>query len=55
MRAHIGSRIRATGATAAVALLAVACGGSNTPVAGGPPKIGVVLTYNLPGFWGNYL
>jgi ribose transport system substrate-binding protein len=55
LRAHIGSRIRATGATAAVALLAVACGGSNTPVAGGPPKIGVVLTYNLPGFWGNYL
>jgi ribose transport system substrate-binding protein len=55
LRAHFGSRIRATGATAAVALLAVACGGSSTPAAGGPPKIGVVLTYNLPGFWGNYL
>jgi ribose transport system substrate-binding protein len=52
---HFGSRIRATGATAAVALLAVACGGTNTPGTSGPPKIGVVLTYNLPGFWGNYL
>ena len=56
MRAHIGSRIRATGAIAAVAVLAVACGGGtssgNTSTT---PKIGVVLTYNLPGFWGNYL
>jgi ribose transport system substrate-binding protein len=32
-----------------------ACGSSSSPSAGGPPKIGVVLTYNLPGFWGNYL
>jgi ABC-type sugar transport system substrate-binding protein len=43
------------GAVATVAILA-ACGGSG----GGSgttslPKIGVVLTYNLPGFWGNYL
>ena len=41
---------------AAVAVLAVACGGGtssgNTSTM---PKIGVVLTYNLPGFWGNYL
>ncbi len=55
MRAH-GSHLRVIGATAAVALLA-ACGssggGSSTP--SGPPKIGVVLTYNFPGFWGNYL
>jgi len=41
-------------ATVLVTVSAVACGGSNTPVAGGAPKIGVVLTYNLPGFWGNY-
>src|SRR5437773_2205307 len=40
---------------AAVGVLAVACGGGNTPGTGGVPKIGVVLTYNLPGFWANYL
>jgi ribose transport system substrate-binding protein len=33
----------------------MACGGSSTPATGGVPKIGVVLTYNLPGFWANYL
>ena len=55
MRAQLGSRIRATGAIAAVAVLAVACGGGTTPGTSGPPKIGVVLTYNLPGFWANYL
>lgn len=32
-----------------------ACGSTSTSSAGGPAKIGVVLTYNLPGFWGNYL
>jgi len=39
-----------------VALLA-ACGssGNGTSTTSGPVKIGVVLTYNLPGFWGNYL
>src|SRR3981081_2269563 len=44
------------GAVAVVAMLA-ACGssgGSGTSTSG-PPKIGVVLTYNFPGFWGNYL
>ncbi len=42
---------------AAAALLAVACGGSSSNNTGttSSPKIGVVLTYNLPGFWGNYL
>jgi ribose transport system substrate-binding protein len=43
------------GAAAAVAVLA-ACGSSgSTPGTTAPVKIGVVLTYNLPGFWGNYL
>jgi ribose transport system substrate-binding protein len=37
------------------ALVMVACGG-NTPSGNtAAPKIGVVLTYNLPGFWANYL
>ncbi len=35
--------------------MAVACGGSGTSGGTPSPKIGVVLTYNLPGFWGNYL
>ncbi len=56
MRAH-GNQIRVIGAVAAVAVLA-ACGSTNGT--GGTtttstPKIGVVLTYNFPGFWGNYL
>jgi ABC-type sugar transport system substrate-binding protein len=45
------------GALAAVAMLA-ACGssgGGGGTANSGPPKIGVVLTYNFPGFWGNYL
>jgi ribose transport system substrate-binding protein len=45
------------GALAAVAMLA-ACGssgGGGGNSNSGPPKIGVVLTYNFPGFWGNYL
>jgi simple sugar transport system substrate-binding protein/ribose transport system substrate-binding protein len=44
------------GAVAALALLA-ACGSSGNGPSGtsSTPKIGVVLTYNLPGFWGNYL
>jgi ABC-type sugar transport system substrate-binding protein len=44
------------GVVAALAVLA-ACGSSGTGTASpsGPPKIGVVLTYNFPGFWGNYL
>lgn len=56
MRAGLGKRLRATGLVAVAALLAVACGGNNS--SGGSsstPTIGVVLTYNLPGFWGNYL
>jgi simple sugar transport system substrate-binding protein/ribose transport system substrate-binding protein len=56
LKAKFSRRIRATGALAGVAVFALACGGSsttgNTTTA---PKIGVVLTYNLPGFWANYL
>jgi ribose transport system substrate-binding protein len=53
---QFGRRIRATGAVAAAAVLAVACGGGTSSGGGSTtPKIGVVLTYNLPGFWGNYL
>ncbi|HXM71923.1 MAG TPA: sugar ABC transporter substrate-binding protein [Candidatus Dormibacteraeota bacterium] len=56
MKAQFSRRIRATGALAGVAVFALACGGSSS--SGGTtasPKIGVVLTYNLPGFWANYL
>jgi len=56
LRAGFGRRIRATGAVAATAVLAVACGGGTSNTGNtSTPKIGVVLTYNLPGFWGNYL
>ncbi len=42
-------------AVAAMTLLS-ACGSSaNSSGGSSKPKIGVVLTYNLPGFWGNYL
>jgi ribose transport system substrate-binding protein len=56
LRAH-GSQLRVIGAVAAAAILA-ACGssgGGTGTTTSGPPKIGVVLTYNFPGFWGNYL
>ncbi|TMB48084.1 MAG: sugar ABC transporter substrate-binding protein [Chloroflexi bacterium] len=49
-----GRRVRALSAVVGTALLAVGCGGSPTPSGSTTPKIGVVLTYNLPGFWGNY-
>jgi ABC-type sugar transport system substrate-binding protein len=53
---HISRRIRGVAATASVAVLAVACGSSSTTTTTtSVPKIGVVLTYNFPGFWGNYL
>jgi ribose transport system substrate-binding protein len=56
LRTHISRRIRGIAATASVAVLAVACGStSTTSTTTSVPKIGVVLTYNLPGFWGNYL
>jgi ABC-type sugar transport system substrate-binding protein len=44
-------------ALALLAAAAVACGGGGATSGGGSSsaKIGVVLTYNLPGFWGNYL
>src|SRR3984893_3119986 len=52
----ISHRIRAIGATAMAAVLAKACGSSTTTTTTASiPKIGVVLTYNFPGFWGNYL
>ena len=54
MRGGFGVRLRLAGAMAAVGLLAVACGGNNNTGGSSTPKIGVVLTYNLPGFWGNY-
>jgi ABC-type sugar transport system substrate-binding protein len=43
------------GAVAALAVLAACGGGSGNSGTSSSPKIGVVLTYNLPGFWGNYL
>ena len=57
MRSH---RIRSLPALLALFTIAplAACGGSTSTTANGgssAPKIGVVLTYNLPGFWGNYL
>ncbi len=47
--------IRGFALTLAAASALTACGSSSTSATSGPPKIGVVLTYNLPGFWGNYL
>src|ERR1700738_3329995 len=47
-------RVFTLGLAAASAL--TACGSSSTtPGTAAVPKIGVVLTYNFPGFWGNYL
>jgi ribose transport system substrate-binding protein len=47
-------RVFTLGLAAASAL--TACGSSSTASGtAAVPKIGVVLTYNLPGFWGNYL
>jgi ribose transport system substrate-binding protein len=54
LRPH-GSQIRILGAVAAVAVLAACGGGNGNSGTSSSPKIGVVLTYNLPGFWGNYL
>jgi ribose transport system substrate-binding protein len=43
-------------ALALAAAVVTACGGGGATSGGSTsPKIGVVLTYNLPGFWGNYL
>jgi ribose transport system substrate-binding protein len=56
MRSH---RLRSLPALLALVTIAplAACGSSGNAATGGSstPKIGVVLTYNLPGFWGNYL
>src|SRR6202165_2234970 len=49
-------RIGSIGATAIPAALATACGSSTTTTTTTSiPKIVVFLTYNFPGFWGNYL
>jgi ribose transport system substrate-binding protein len=56
VRGKLTDRLRALAGLAVLTLVVTACGGS-TPSGGGgttPFKIGVVLTYNLPGFWGNY-
>ncbi len=56
MKRQFGSRFRVPGLLAMVAVMALACGSSPSSSGGSStPKIGVVLTYNLPGFWGNYL
>ena len=56
MKAAFGRRVKATGLVALAAIAAVACGsGSSAGGSASTAKIGVVLTYNLPGFWGNYL
>jgi ABC-type sugar transport system substrate-binding protein len=45
------------GCFAIAAMTVLSACGSTPSSGGGPskPKIGVVLTYNFPGFWGNYL
>ena len=56
MRGTLNVRLRALASLAALAMLAAACGSGSTSSGGSSSiKIGVVLTYNLPGFWGNYL
>src|SRR5258708_2502785 len=56
LRVKLGSQIRAAAATAAIGVFRGACGGPhNTGGTAPSAKIGVVLTFNLPGFWGNYL
>ena len=56
MRPHRIRTLQALLALVTIAPLA-ACGSNNNTATGGntTAKIGVVLTYNLPGFWGNYL
>ena len=54
MSGKLTKRLQVLGSLALVATLA-ACGNGGTSSGGtSTPKIGVVLTYNLPGFWGNY-
>ena len=56
MSGTLNARLRALASLAALAMLAAACGSGSTSSGGSSSiKIGVVLTYNLPGFWGNYL
>ena len=54
MRSHRLRTLQAVLAAVTIAPLA-ACGSTSNSTGGGSAKIGVVLTYNLPGFWGNYL
>ena len=56
MRGHRSLVRIAGGLVGLLSLVVTACGGSSSSTTtSGPPKIGVVLTYNLPGFWSNYL
>jgi hypothetical protein len=56
VKAH-RSQLGVAGALAGLlSVILTACGGGGTSTAtSSTPKIGVVLTYNLPGFWSNYL
>jgi simple sugar transport system substrate-binding protein/ribose transport system substrate-binding protein len=46
----------AGGLVGLLSIVVTACGGSSSGTGGtSTPKIGVVLTYNKPGFWSNYL
>jgi simple sugar transport system substrate-binding protein/ribose transport system substrate-binding protein len=62
LRAHVRarrtspSRILVGGLIGLLGAVLTACGGGASSTATSTaPKIGVVLTYNLPGFWSNYL
>ena len=56
MNAHRGPQRIVAGLVGLLSVALAACGGSSTSTTtASTPKIGVVLTYNLPGFWSNYL
>jgi ribose transport system substrate-binding protein len=55
LRAGFQGKVRASALIAVTAMAVVACGGTTSSGGSSTPTIGVVLTYNLPGFWGNYL
>lgn len=56
MNAHRGPHRVAMGLVGFLVAVVAACGGASvSTTSSSTPKIGVVLTYNLPGFWSNYL
>ncbi|HYW24792.1 MAG TPA: hypothetical protein VE953_11560, partial [Terriglobales bacterium] len=56
MNAHRRPHRVAVGLVGLLVGVVAACGGtSGSNASSSTPKIGVVLTYNLPGFWSNYL